>query len=90
MKIPKIKNLSKLIPPVKKAEAFETGSKTPRNLIDEGVTQKLIEFESDKKYISYCNQKIRRNYENPEEKVQADSFLRLIIIYKYPAFWKGN
>jgi hypothetical protein len=30
-------------------------------------------------------QEKRRNYDNPEEKVQAETFLKLILIYKYPA-----
>lgn len=33
----------------------------------------------------YLPQGKRRNYENPEEKVQAEAFLRLVLDYKYPA-----
>jgi len=54
------------------------------DLIAEGIKQKLIRFEDDGKYIVYLHQAKRRNYENPEEKVQAESFLKLVLIYKYP------
>ena len=54
------------------------------DLIAEGLKHKLIRFEDDGKYIVYLPQNKRRNYSNPEEKVQAESFLRLVLIYKYP------
>ena len=54
------------------------------DLIAEGIKQKLIRMDDEGKYIVYLHQEKRRNYANPEEKVQADAFLRLVIIYKYP------
>ena len=54
------------------------------SLIEQGKRQKLIRLEDDDKYIVYLHQEKRRNYENPEEKVQADAFLKLVLIYKYP------
>jgi type I restriction enzyme M protein len=54
------------------------------DLIAEGIKQKLIRLEDEGKYIVYLHQDKRRNYANPEEKVQAEAFLRLILIYKYP------
>ncbi|MBU2619140.1 MAG: N-6 DNA methylase [Proteobacteria bacterium] len=54
------------------------------DFIAEGIKQKLIQMEDDGKYIVYLHQAKRRNYENPEEKVQAESFLKLTLIYKYP------
>ena len=54
------------------------------NLIAEGLKQQIIRLENDNKYIVYCHKKIRRNYENPEEKIQAEAFLRLVLVYKYP------
>jgi len=54
------------------------------DLISEGIKQKLIRLEDDEKYIVYLHQAKRRNYANPEEKVQAESFLSLVLIYKYP------
>lgn len=50
----------------------------------EGIKKKLIRFEDDEKYIVYLHQGKRRNFNNPEEKVQAESFLRLVLVYKYP------
>ena len=50
----------------------------------EGIKKKLIRFEDDDKYIVYLHQNKRRNFRNPEEKVQAESFVRLVTVYKYP------
>lgn len=46
------------------------------DFITEGIKKELIKLEDDGKYIVYLHQAKRRNYENPEEKVQAESFLR--------------
>jgi type I restriction enzyme M protein len=54
------------------------------NLIEEGLKRKLIVLDEDNKFITYLHQGKRRNYQNPEEKVQAETFLRLIITYGYP------
>ena len=54
------------------------------DLISEGLKQGLIRFEDDGKYIVYLNQNKRRNYQNPEEKIQAIAFLTLVLIYCYP------
>lgn len=53
------------------------------NLIQEGIDKGLIKFDDDQKYITYIHQNKRRNFGNPEEKVQADSFLKLVLIYGY-------
>jgi len=53
------------------------------NLIEEGINRKLIRFEDDEKYIYYLNEKMRRNYANSEEKVQAEAYLKLVLIYNY-------
>lgn len=55
------------------------------DLLAEGRKQNLISFDEGDKYIVYPHQKKRRNYENPEEQVQAEAYLRLILTYKYPA-----
>ncbi|GHT74590.1 hypothetical protein AGMMS50262_07850 [Bacteroidia bacterium] len=34
--------------------------------------------------ITYLNQNKKRNYVNPEEKVQAETFLNLVLTYNYP------
>lgn len=54
------------------------------DIFAEGIKQKLIRIEDDGKYIVYIPHSKRRNYANPEEKVQADAFLRLVLTYKYP------
>jgi type I restriction enzyme M protein len=54
-------------------------------LIEEGLKKGLIRFEDAGKYVVYLPQEKRRNYENPEERVQVETFLRLVLIYKYPA-----
>jgi type I restriction enzyme M protein len=54
------------------------------DLISEGIKKKLIRLEDDDNYIVYLHQAKRRNYQNPEEKVQADTYLQLVLTYKYP------
>lgn len=53
------------------------------NIVNEGIKKKLITLVDDGKYIVYLNENKRRNYANPEEKVQADTYLSLIITYNY-------
>lgn len=48
------------------------------------IEKGLISFNEDKSRITYIFQKKERNYNNPEEKVQAEIFLRLILDYNYP------
>ncbi len=54
------------------------------NIIQNGINKKLISLDDDEKYITYLHENKRRNYANPEEKVQADTFLALILTYNYP------
>ena len=54
------------------------------NIIADGIAKKLIALDDDNKYITYLNEHKRRNYANPEEKVQAETFLALILTYNYP------
>lgn len=53
------------------------------SFILEGLEKGLISFDDDRKNITYLNQNTRRNYANPEEKVQAETFLKLILTYGY-------
>ena len=55
-----------------------------KNLIGQGITRKLIRLEDNDKYIVYIDQNKRRNFDKPEEKVQAEAYLSLILDYKYP------
>ncbi len=54
------------------------------NLIETGIEKKLIRFDEEKNFIAYIRQNKRRSYNNPEEKVQVETFLTLILIYGYP------
>lgn len=54
------------------------------NLIDIGIEKELIRFDEDRNFITYVHQNKKRNYNNPEEKVQAETFLTLVLIYGYP------
>ncbi|RED92194.1 restriction endonuclease subunit M [Marinoscillum furvescens] len=54
------------------------------DLIDIGIEKGLIAFSNDRKQITYIHQNKKRNYSNPEEQVQAETFLKLILIYGYP------
>jgi type I restriction enzyme M protein len=53
------------------------------SLIDQGIEKGLIKFSDDKKRITYIHQDKSRNYTNPEEKVQAEAYLKLILTYGY-------
>lgn len=54
------------------------------NLFDTGIAKGLIRFDEDLNFITYIHQNKKRNFNNPEEKVQAETFLTLILIYGYP------
>lgn len=54
------------------------------NLIDTGIEKGLIRFDEDRNFVTYVHQNKKRNYNNPEEKVQAETFLTLVLIYGYP------
>lgn len=54
------------------------------DLIQQGIEKGLIRFDEDRKNIFYIHQDKRRNYNNPEEQVQAITFLKLVINYGYP------
>lgn len=54
------------------------------NLIDIGIEKGLIRFDEERNFITYIHQNKKRNYNNPEEKVQADTFLTLVLNYGYP------
>ncbi len=55
-----------------------------KDYIKIGIEKNLISFNEDMSRITYVFQKKERNYNNPEEKVQAETFLRLILDYNYP------
>lgn len=54
------------------------------SLIEEGLKKGLIKFDSDERQtITYVNQNKSRNFRNPEEQVQAETFLKLVLEYNY-------
>lgn len=53
-------------------------------IIKRGIAEGLIRFDEEQKYITYIQQNKRRSFKNPEEKVQAEAFCRLVLHYKYP------
>lgn len=55
-----------------------------QELIEKGIKQNLISFDENQEYITYKHQNKKRKYSNPEEKVQALTFLKLVLEYKYP------
>ena len=55
-----------------------------KDYIKIGIEKGLISFNDDMSRITYVHQKKERNYTNPEEIVQAETFLRLVLDYNYP------
>ena len=53
------------------------------NLIELGIEKGIIKFDEEQNFITYIQQNKKRNYNNPEEKVQAETFLTLVLIYGY-------
>lgn len=55
-----------------------------KEIILNGQQRNLIKVSEDLSTITYINQNITRNYNNPEEKVQAEVFCELVLKYNYP------
>jgi type I restriction enzyme M protein len=53
--------------------------------LQRAVERNLIAFDDEQKYITYLRQGKKRNFQNPEEKVQAETFCRLVLEYGYAA-----
>jgi type I restriction enzyme M protein len=53
-------------------------------LIPQGIAKNLIALSEDGKTITYLHQNKKRNFTNPEEQVQAETFLKLVLEYGYP------
>ena len=49
-----------------------------KEIISEGLRKNLIRFSDDQSTITYLCQDISRNYNNPEEKIQAETFCELV------------
>lgn len=48
------------------------------NLIETGIEKGLVRFDEERNFITYIHQNIKRSFNNPEEKVQAETFLTLV------------
>lgn len=57
---------------------------TIKEIILEGQKNNLIKISDDFSTITYIYQNISRNYNNPEEKIQAETFCELVLKYNYP------
>lgn len=53
-------------------------------IIQKALAKGIISFDSEQKYITYTHQNKKRSFQNPEEKVQAETFCKLILQYGYP------
>jgi type I restriction-modification system DNA methylase subunit len=53
------------------------------SIIQKGLFDNLIRFDEEKKSVMYIHQNKKRNYLNPEEKVQVETYLKLVILYNY-------
>lgn len=55
-----------------------------KEIILNGQQKNLIKISEDLSTITYINQNVSRNYNNPEEKIQAEAFCELVLKYNYP------
>ena len=53
-------------------------------IIKKGLEKRLISINEDESRIKYTYVNKTRNYLDPEEKVEAESFLKLVLVYNYP------
>lgn len=57
----------------------------------EGIKKGLINITEDESVITYIHHNITRNYKNPEERVQAEIFCKLILWYeKVVGIWDSR
>jgi len=52
--------------------------------MQQGIEKGLISFNEDQSRITYNYINKSRNYLDPEEQVEAESFLKLVLVYNYP------
>lgn len=53
------------------------------DILRQAEAKNLIAFDDERKYITYIYQNKKRNFQHSEEKVQAETFCRLILEYGY-------
>ena len=54
------------------------------DIMQKGIDKGLISFNEDHSRITYLHINKSRNYLDPEEQVEAESFLKLVLVYNYP------
>ena len=54
------------------------------DIIEQGIEKGLIKFDDERRFVTYIDQNKKRNWSNPEERVQAETFLKLVLVYNYP------
>lgn len=54
------------------------------DIIKKGIEKGLISFNEDENRITYTYVNKTRNYLDPEEQVEAEAFLKLVLVYNYP------
>ena len=55
------------------------------SLLEKGIKNGLIKFDTDLKNITYTTINKKYRYSDPEEAVRAEAYLELIFGYNYPA-----
>ncbi len=58
-------------------------AETLTQTLKDGVNAGLISFDEERKYVTYTHQNKRRNFTNPEEQVQAETYVKLVQVYGY-------
>ena len=54
------------------------------SLIEKGIQKGYIKLDETRKFITYIHQNKKRNFQNPEEQIQVEAFLNLILLKGYP------
>ena len=54
-----------------------------KELIEQGIKNDLVRFSDNNEYVTYVHQNKRRKYTDPEEQVQVETFLKLVIQFGY-------
>lgn len=55
-----------------------------KTLLEQGVEDGLISFNEDKSRITYPHISKSRSFLDPEEQVEAETFIKLVLTYDYP------
>lgn len=70
-------------PPLQKT-IYQGIQMTQQSYLEQGLQAGIITLHSDKTRISYFGNNKSRNFQNPEEPVQAETFCELVLKYGYP------